>query len=307
MNVPVSTDLLTQYEATLNNKATGTVEAYMRALTKFVTWLAGRPGSEGRFEPAFLTQTAMETYMAYLDDEGYSPSHLTLVKSAVSGFARWLIEEKGLLQRNPARRIQIQSQPLLALRVLSPDQRYVMRNLVERVGDLRGSALFALGYWAGCRVSDVSWLRLEDTHVTERQGWLKVGHKGGKLRQIDLTKAARQALADYLQHEDHRVDGPYTFTSQRSKRLSEAGIHHWLRTLKTQATKTEWDLIQDITFHDFRHDFAHRAREAGWSLEEVAYYLGHITRKGTPALQTTVRYTQASREQIKTKLTLIKS
>ncbi|GHO71871.1 hypothetical protein KSC_107630 [Ktedonobacter sp. SOSP1-52] len=47
-------------------------------------------------------------------------------------------------------------------------------------------------------------------------------------------------------------------------------------------------MICDLSFHDLRHDFAHRAREAGWTLEEVAYYLGHVTMKGTPAIQTTV-------------------
>ena len=47
-------------------------------------------------------------------------------------------------------------------------------------------------------------------------------------------------------------------------------------------------------------------REAGWSLEEVAYYLGHVTKKGVPAIQTTVRYTQVSREQVKEKLKLIR-
>jgi integrase len=66
------------------------------------------------------------------------------------------------------------------------------------------------------------------------------------------------------------------------------------------------DLISAVTFHDLRHDFAHRAREAGWSLEEVAYYLGHVTKKGTPAIQTTARYTQVSREQVAAKLRLIK-
>jgi site-specific recombinase XerD len=55
-----------------------------------------------------------------------------------------------------------------------------------------------------------------------------------------------------------------------------------------------------------RHDFAHRPREAGWSLEEVAYYLGHITKKGTPAIQTAVRYTQVSRKQVKEKLKNVK-
>jgi integrase len=83
-------------------------------------------------------------------------------------------------------------------------------------------------------------------------------------------------------------------------------VHQWFRTLKQQATKSEWDLIGDVTFHDLRHDFAHRAREAGWTLEEIAYYLGYITRAGTPAIQTTVRYTQVSRSQVRVKLHLLR-
>jgi integrase len=77
-------------------------------------------------------------------------------------------------------------------------------------------------------------------------------------------------------------------------------------SLKRQANKDEWELIADLSFHDLRHDFAHRAREAGGTLEELAYYLGHVTMKGTPAIQTTVRYTQVSRAQVKEKLRLMK-
>jgi integrase len=118
-------------------------------------------------------------------------------------------------------------------------------------------------------------------------------------------KPARQALAEYLPYRNPPIDSPFVFPSQRAERLTEAGIHHWFRTLKTEAKKDEWDLIQDLSYHDLRHDFAHRAREAGWTLEEIAHYLGHITKRGTPAVQTTVRYTQASREQIKAKLKLL--
>lgn len=60
-----------------------------------------------------------------------------------------------------------------------------------------------------------------------------------------------------------------------------------------------------FTICDLRHDFAHRAREAGWSLEEIAYYLGHVTKQGTPAIGTTARYTQVSREHVRDKLGLI--
>jgi hypothetical protein len=40
-------------------------------------------------------------------------------------------------------------------------------------------------------------------------------------------------------------------------------------------------------------------------LEEIAYYLGHTTQRGLPAIQTTVRYTQVGREQVRKKLALL--
>ena len=122
------------------------------------------------------------------------------------------------------------------------------------------------------------------------------------MREIDLIDQARKPLDTYLYCCGRDGEGAYVFTSQRGERLSEAGIHHWFRTLKAQATADQWPLIAEITFHDLRHDFAHRARAADWTLEEVAYYLRHITRKGSPAIQTTARYTQVSRVQVKEKL-----
>ena len=291
---------------TLAHKAPGTIVGYRRALEALILWLSQLPGSSGGFHPDLFTRTAFEIYLAELSQSGYSPSYCTLVKAAASGFAQWLIEEKGLLRRNPTRQVSIPAQPLLAPRVLTSEQRYVLKTLVERDDDARGTALFALGYYAGCRVSDVSRLKLENVHLGERSGWLRVGHKGGKLREIDVTSEVRRALAEYLEQNGRRLGSPFVFTSQRSDRLTEAGIHHWFRGLKRLARKGEWELIEDISYHDLRHDFAHRAREAGWSLEELAFYLGHVTKRGTPAVQTTVRYTQASREQIKEKLRLLR-
>ena len=79
-------------------------------------------------------------------------------------------------------------------------------------------------------------------------------------------------------------------------------MHHWLRTLKRRATNDERELVSDVTFQDLRYDFARRARAVGWTAEEVADYLGHTTKKGTPAIQTTGRYTQISGEGVKDKL-----
>ncbi len=295
-------DLVGEYLATLGGRSASTVDAYGRILRSLAGWVSERPGGSGGFRPDLLTRTAVETYLKDLDARGYSVSHRSRVKSVASGFAGWLIEEKGLLRKNPTRGVEVPAQALLAPRRLSPDQRYVLKNLVERDGKARSGAIFSLGYWAACRVSDVSWLTVENVHVGPKAGWVRVGHKGGKVRDIDLLNEARRPLHEYLRDGSRDAESPYVFDSQRSPRLTEAGVHHWLRTLKKRATKDEWELVSDVTFHDLRHDFAHRARAAGWTVEEVAYYLGHTTKKGTPAIQTTVRYTQVSREDVKDKL-----
>jgi len=155
-------------------------------------------------------------------------------------------------------------------------------------------------------VSDVAHLLRQHTHVGPKIGWLHAGYKGGKFRDIDLLNQARRPLFEYLRHGGRDPDSSYVFSSQRSQQFTEAGIHHWFRTLKQGATKDQWEKIATLSFHDLRHDFAHRLRVAGWTLEEVAYYLGHVTKKGTPAIQTTARYTQVSREHVKEKLRWVK-
>ncbi|WP_373894769.1 tyrosine-type recombinase/integrase [Virgibacillus sp. CBA3643] len=305
ISFPKQENLIDEYERIISHKSGKTVDAYLRSIRQFASWLSERPGGGDTFHPEQMTTTALDVYLEELEAE-YSINYRNRIKSAISGFSNWLIE-KGLLQQNPARGVEIPPQPLLAPRELSQDQRYVLRNLVEKKEkSLRGKALFALGYWAGCRVSDVSWLKMKDVHVGKKVGWLHVGHKNKKGRDIDILNQVRRPIHDFLEDEKQKKDRPYVFFSQRSDRLTEAGIHHWFRNLKRKATKDEWEYIQDITFHDLRHDFAHRAREAGWTIEEIAYYLGHVTKKGTPAIETTARYTQVSRKQIKGKLQLVK-
>src|SRR2546423_4550621 len=293
--------LLGEYEQFLTGKAGGTVEAYLRTARHLMGWLAQRPGNAGQFQSLQLTRPAVELYLTYLEQEGLSLHHRARVKSTISNFAQFLIEEKGQLQLNPTWGINLPSLPLLAPRELSPEQRSILRALVEQEGDRRGAALFALGYWAGCRVSEVSWLQMAHTHVGPQVGWLHVGHDGSKWRNIDLMHEARQPLYAYLQAR-HDSQGIYVFTSQRSERLTEEGIYYWFRTLKAQGSRDQRAVIEELSFNDLRHDFAQRARVAGWLPEEVAYYLGQVTQQGMTALQTMVPPTPVSREHVKQKL-----
>src|SRR5713226_4190602 len=142
-------------EACLSRKNPGTIDVYQRVLRDFLLWLDSRPGHSS-FHLDQLTRTTVEMYMTALEEAGYSVSHRTRVKSVLSSFCQWLIDEHGLLKRNPTRGLELHAQQLLAPRVLSEEQHSILPTLVEQAEDLRGEALFALGYWAGCRVSDVA-------------------------------------------------------------------------------------------------------------------------------------------------------
>ena len=268
--------LVGEYEQFLSGKAEGTTDAYLRTVRHLIAWVAQLPGNEGQFQPPQLTQMTVELYLSHLEQEGFSINHRARVKSTISNFAQFLIEEEGLLRRNPTRGIELPILAPLAPRELSPEQRSILRSLVEQEGDRRGAALFALSYWAGCRVSEISWLQMVHTHVGPKEGWLHVGYKESKWRDIYLLDQAREPLYMYLQATGD-TGRTYVFKSQRSERLTEEAIHYWFRKLKTRATKVQRELIQDITFHDLRQDFGERARKAGWSFEEVALYLGYVT------------------------------
>ena len=152
-------------------------------------------------------------------------------------------------------------------------------------------------------------------HITRKSGEVTLGYKRGQQRTLDLVNEARKPLCAYLENERKQIltDCPFVFLSQREheatkrsgdhpRRLTEGGLHAWWRGVKEKATRIQWELITDITYHDLRHDFGHRLRASGFTLEEVAVMLGHVTKKGTPAVATTARYTQPNREQMKQKL-----
>lgn len=298
-------DLLEEYEQYLiHSKSDQTVDAYLRILRQFIEWMDECPSYKRTFFINHLSREEIEIFIAELQKKGYSSAHQNKVRAAISRFANWLIMEKQLLAQNPAHDVYVPPpQPAIVPRELTDDQRTVLKNLVNRQQSLRGEAIFSLGYWAGCRVCDVSWLQVEDCHIGPRTGWITVGTKSGKKRDIDLLNRVRKPLYAYLNSEERKKkDSSFVFLSQKSRHLTENGIHRWFASLKKKATKEEWELIHDITFHELRQDFAHRARQAGWSLDEIAYYLGHVTKQGTLSIQATAKYTQFNREQIKQKL-----
>src|SRR3954454_143974 len=90
--------LVDEYEQFLCGKAEGTREAYVRTVRHLIDWITQLPDNNGSFQPQQLTQMSVESYLAHLEQEGLSLNHRARVKSTISSFAHFLIEEKGLMQ-----------------------------------------------------------------------------------------------------------------------------------------------------------------------------------------------------------------
>jgi site-specific recombinase XerD len=210
-----STSWIDRYGASrLTLKRETTRRTYTLILQQFLTWLGSQPGHGPPFDPLRdLTRTAVQTYL-FDELTDTSISHRERVKSILNSFVEWLIDEE-FLTRNPTRGIEFPAQQLLAPRELSTDQRYILKELIE-AEDLRGKAMFSLGYYAGCRASDVCWFRLGQIHhLTKKSGYVTVGYKRGQLRTIDLANEARKALRIYLEVERTQIqtDCPFVFLS----------------------------------------------------------------------------------------------
>lgn len=292
-----------------------TIAAYQTILRQFVAWLATMPGGEP-FRMDLVTATAIRGYLDSLKVAGRAPRTQAKAITALQRFCRWA-QEEGLLRRNPVAQIERPTIMTLAPTELSPDARYVLNTLVERQASQRLAAIIALAYWAALRISEIATLRLDHCSINQRSGTITiVDAKGGKTRTLDLHNQARRALYAYLFDNLHAPDArdpesSYVFTGQRAAwlrrhgrpdHLSTRAIEHLWSSLKRSATHAEWPAIANLTFHDLRHDWAHRARQSGWLLEEIAVYAGHQTKDGAPAIQTTVRYTLPSRQQLRQRI-----
>lgn len=304
------------FTASLGGLNPDTVRMYEGVLHDYVRWTALRPGIEN----GQLTEASVRSYIQYLDENNYAVRTQTKLLTILSRYSNWAVS-KHLLPHNPINNIErpaiVQGSP----RELDEEQQDILKNMIEVQCSLREQVIFVLGYWAGMRISEIANLQVGDCNLNQRVGTLTLRNsKGGKTRTIDLHNQARRLLYEYLYEDStekdaHNRDSSYVFSSQRAAwmrrqgkpdNLSTRGVSHIWKKMKERASAKHYEHIADITFHDLRHDFAHRARQSGWNLEEIAVYLGHQTKDGTPAITTTARYTQPGRKQIRARLQKLK-
>ena len=222
-----STDpvIFQKFQEALGTRDPKTVAAYLSTIRDFLAWLATQP-SGIPFRIELVTETTVRGYLDSLKQAGRAPRTRSKALSGLRRFCQWAVDE-GYLRRNPAQAMERPTVVAVAPTELSDSQRFVLKHLVERCGSSRFVAIFALGYWAGLRISEIAHLRIDQCQVNQRAGRITlVDAKGGKTRTLDLHNMVRRALYTYLFPEEPATDSRdqesvYVFTSQRAAWLRE--------------------------------------------------------------------------------------
>ncbi len=136
--------------------------------------IVGEPSSERKvFTPEIITEIAIKNYLAYLKEKGLSPRTRSLTLTALRRFCRWAVYE-GYINRNPANQVPRPTVINTAPPELTPEQRYILRSRVEMGKSSRLSAIFALGYWVGLRISEIAQLELAHCQINKRVGQISI-------------------------------------------------------------------------------------------------------------------------------------
>jgi integrase/recombinase XerC len=168
----------------------------------------------------------------------------------------------------------------------------------------RDSALFAMLYSSGCRVSELSGLTLDDLAPDYRSA-IVLG-KGSKDRQVFFANDAVAALTAWLSerlsyltayYHDHGLPPGIAapekqgslFVNRKGRPLTPRGIRFILGTYTSDPS-----VNLEISPHTFRHTFATTLLNNGADIRSVQEMLGHAS------VSTTQRYTHVTREHLKT-------
>jgi len=225
--------------------------------------------------------------------------------AAVRVFYRWLVRE-GHVTLDPSATLSAPKRPQRLPRPLAVDDcqalmereprpaagaaRGPAAEARARLRALRDRALVELLYGAGLRVGEAVALDVRDVDLLGRE--VRVLGKGRKERSVPLPRAAREALASWL--EARRRPGyqaeplfPSLVPRAPERRLDGRSVRRLLARRAAAA-----GIADPVHPHRLRHSYATHLLDMGADLREIQELLGHAS------LSTTQRYLAVSAERL---------
>lgn len=202
--------------------------------------------------------------------EGYSPSSLARLLSAVRSFYKFLIKKHGM-GFNPAIGVSAPKRVRPLPKAMDVDE---INTLLNTSGNdflsTRDIAIGELFYSSGLRLSELTNTDLIDIDLND--GLIRVIGKGNKERVVPMGKKAIDAILRWFPHRENKLktDESALFISINGKRLSPRSVQLRLAQLAKQQ-----QLSKHLHPHMLRHSFASHLLESSRNLRAVQEILGH--------------------------------
>ncbi|MBX9874851.1 MAG: tyrosine recombinase XerC [Beijerinckiaceae bacterium] len=266
-----------------------TLEAYGRDARGFLAFMAGHlggPVSLGALEG--LQPRDVRAFMAKRRGDGLDGRSIARALAAVRSFARFLEREgRGRMAAFAAVRTPKAGRRLP--RPLAVGAARAVSSVEARAHDdvpdwviARDTAVLALLYGSGLRISEALGLTQKDAPLPDGDGQITVLGKGGKMRQVPVIQRVARAIADYrrLCPWTLGADDPL-FVGVKGGPLSPRIIQ-----LAMERLRGALGLPETATPHALRHSFATHLLGRGGDLRSIQELLGHAS------LSTTQIYTE---------------
>ncbi|HLC95054.1 MAG TPA: site-specific tyrosine recombinase/integron integrase [Patescibacteria group bacterium] len=278
------------------NRSLRTIESYQRTLNAFFAW--------GNVEQATdITAEKVREYRLSLNRKqngrGNTLSKNTQAYHAIvlRTFLKYLAKQD--IQTLAAEKIEIGKIPDRQVDFLELEEveRLIAATNGTHIRQLRDKAILELLFSSGLRVSEL--VGLDRVHLNLAKEEFSIRGKGGKLRIVFISPAAKEAIKAYL---NKRADvDPALFVAygkkglvnkknaaRDSQRLTPRSIQ---RLVKYYAKKA--GILKDVHPHTLRHSFATDLLANGADIRSVQSMLGHAS------ITTTQIYTHITNERLK--------
>jgi integrase/recombinase XerD len=266
-----------------------TTAAYKNDLSQFMTFL--QTANYDVEDWSDVTAEIVDDYVAHMKEQAYASSSVARKVAAVKSFFNYLFA-RTIIQENPTTNIDSPKVKKRLPKTLSAEDisRLLQAPRQKKTPKhLRDTALLAMLYSTGMRVTEVVSLRLEDVDL--KANVLICQGKDEGTRELPLDAETRATLEAYLENGRQYLvknkDEDALFLNHRGQQLTRQGL--WL-IIKAYAKKAK--LSGEVTPHTLRHSFAAHKLESGSALQEVQRLLGHAN------ISTTQIYTQLTDEDL---------
>lgn len=287
VEMTASIDQFLNYLLVEKGLSRATIESYSRDLLRYADFMDqhGQRTASAEDTPLLLK------HLIQLRNEGLGARSRARHLVALRGFYRFLVQEK-LLALDPAKLLDIPKTTLKLPDVLSVEEVRCLLNAPDArtPQGIRDAAMLEVLYAAGLRVSELTSLKLQDTHLDA--GFVRVLGKGSKERIVPIGQYAREKVLFFLEHARNRLlknrTSPYLFVARAGRPMTRQGFWKLLRAYASKA-----GLLKKVTPHSLRHSFASHLLEGGADLRAVQMMLGHAD------ISTTQIYTHVTKDRLR--------